>query len=246
MGSRAFIATLFVFVASFSFLSLIRNASAQFQDFDFSANSSSCSSYQCRDVSGGSSQLIYDSSKQLCQCLYKDGSGAIISTEKALLRPPKLQQAEVWFVRVVYIVWGLVGSFSFLMLVYLGYQYTITRGDVTKITAIRQRIINYVLGFILVFTAIPILTTFFRVLGLNGDVKCYQFDTLPRFQFFFPELCTDPKGLMVGDPCNFSQPDASGYACAPEGQTHTCNQVGGGAVPAFDTYECSGGVWIRY
>lgn len=245
MKSRAFLATFFIFVASFSFLSLFRNASAQFQDFDFSANSSSCSSYQCRNITGGSSSLIYNSSEKLCECIYTSSTGSV-STEKALLKPPKLQQAEIWFVRVVYIIWGIIGSFSFLMLVYLGYQYTITRGDVTKITAIRQRIINFVLGFILVFTAIPILTTFFRVLGLNGDIQCYKFDTLPRFQFFFPELCTDPKNVLVGDPCNFSLPDATGYPCTPEGQTYSCSSAVGGVAVPFNTYECSGGAWIRY
>ncbi len=205
--------------------------SAQAQGPGFSANDESCNSFQCIDDDGKSTPASYDSNKDICVC---SATG-----EQATIRPPKLQQIEIWFVRVIYVIWALVGSLSFLFLVSLGYQYMLTKGDVTKITAIRQRVINYVIGLVLVFAALPILTTFFRVLGVNGQVQCYQFDTLPRFQFFFPELCTDPKLILVNDPCNLD--DADGFACAVEGERSEGCQVGGTSI----YYECINLIWDK-
>lgn len=149
---------------------------------------------------------------------------------EAVLRPPALQQIEVWFVRIVYVIWALVASFSFFFLVALAYQWLISRGDVTKITEIRQKIIYYFIGLALVFLAVPILTTVFRLLGINRDVKCYDV-AMPGFQFFFTDLCTDPRGVQT-DPCDLNDiiADAirgttgeSKYACPVRGEIKNCS-----------------------
>lgn len=120
---------------------------------------------------------------------------------RATLKAPPLQQLELWFRRILYAIWAIVGSFSFVMLIYLGYQYMIRGGTSDQeLVKLRKAIINYVLGFALVFLSIPILTTFFTVLGINKNVTCYDV-AMPGFQFFFPELCTDPNDTYVNNPC---------------------------------------------
>ncbi len=110
---------------------------------------------------------------------------------QASIKPPTLQQLEIWFVRIIYVIWTLIATFSVFYLVVLGYRYMISRGDVTKITEIRQKIVYYILGVVVVFLAIPILTTVFRILGVNESVQCYNvnLDEI-GFQFFFADLCT--------------------------------------------------------
>lgn len=212
---------------------------AQFQDGDFSANDPQCSSYRCPKKDGVTSTLSYNNVSKFCECKYSNGEVTL-----ALIKPPALQQIEIWFVRIVYAIWAFVGSLSFLLLVYLGYQWILTRGDVTKITEIRQRIINYAIGTAFIFLALPILTTFFRLLGVNGEVQCYNFDTLPRFQFFFPELCTDPLDLIVNDPCDFSV-SAEGYACSVPGDSHECFVTSGPTIIRIQYYCNSNNVWER-
>lgn len=120
---------------------------------------------------------------------------------RATLKAPPLQQLELWFRRILYAIWAIVGSFSFVMLIYLGYQYMIRGGTSDQeLVKLRKAIINYVVGFALVFLSIPILTTFFTLLGINKNVACYDV-AMPGFQFFFPELCTDPNNTYVKDPC---------------------------------------------
>lgn len=123
-----------------------------------------------------------------------DGYFYCANGKRALLRPPALQQIEVLFKRVVYVVWAVVASFSFILLVYLGYRYML-RGGTTdeELVKLRKGILNYAFGFALVFLAIPILTTIFNLLNINTSVSCYDVN-MPGFQFFFSELCVDTIG----------------------------------------------------
>ncbi|MEO6728962.1 MAG: pilin [Candidatus Dojkabacteria bacterium] len=182
------------FLASLLLISTIFIApvlKAQVQDFNFSGNDAE--SYQCFTLQGDllTDKPTFDSALGEFYCLH---DGVRI---RAVLKPPALQELEVLFVRVVYAIWALVASFSFLLLIYLGYQYLISRGDPTQIKAIRERIIKYIIGFILVFLAVPILVTFFKLLGINNSVQCYQGLSGGNnigigFQFFYADLCTDP------------------------------------------------------
>ena len=197
---------------------------AQVQDFDFSGNSAD--SYQCFNLHGDliNQKPQFDSTLGEFYCMV-DGTRI-----KAVLKPPALQELEILFVRVVYAIWALVATFSFLLLVYLAYQYLISRGDATQVKAIRERIIKYIIGFALVFLAVPILVTFFKLLGVNNTVQCYQGLSGDNnvgigFQFFFTDLCTDPG--------------------AQSSEFATCNQLGqfatGAAVGDISGLACSAG-----
>lgn len=160
----------------------------------------------------------------------------------ATLKPPTLQIIEVWFVRIIYIIWAIVGSLSFFYLVVLGYRWMLTRGDVTKITEIRQKIIYYIIGVVIVFLAVPILTTVFRILGINDNVDCYNVE-MPAFQFFFANLCTAPNlAYYCENPGEFQ----TGLACQVPGQTSLCKNLTNGGVVSGTFYCPSRGeqTWI--
>lgn len=183
----------------------------------------------------------------------RSGSGRFICPDgnDAILRPPALQQLEVWFVRIIYVIWAGVASFSFFFLVVLGYRWIISRGDVTKVTEIRQKIIYYFIGVALVFLAIPILTTVFRVLGINRSNQCYNVN-MPGFQFFFEQLCTDPRNVVT-DPCSFTAiiddisrgiNGQSRYACPVRGEIKTCGTATFGF--GFCCTNDDNQVWVSY
>lgn len=215
--------------ALFTSIAVILPVKAQFQDINFSGNSAS--SFQCIDprtgrITGATPFKNAATGKWEC-------TGGYLASYK----PPKLQQLEVWFVRIVYAIWALVASLSFLLLVYLGYQYLISQGDVTKITVIRKRIVNYIIGFALVFLAVPILTTTFRLMGINEEVDCYDEINMPAFQFFFRDLCTATSGSVAANCSSFGI--NAGDACLSGSPGVVCNN--GGTVTS---YSCIGSVWV--
>ncbi|MEP7103842.1 MAG: pilin [Candidatus Dojkabacteria bacterium] len=241
---RKSILTSVAFFVLFALISPV--VKAQIQEAPFSGNNAS--SYQCFKQDGTliSATVQFDSAQGEFYCIDEDGVRI-----KAVLKPPALQELEVLFVRVVYAIWAIVATFSFLLLVYLGYQYLISRGDVTKITEIRKRILNYIIGFMLVFLAVPILVTIFKLLGVNNQVKCYQGLTGGNnigigFQFFFTDLCTDPNGSQFASCDDLTRTSLSsssigsltGLACPTNGDPQTC-------TTATKTYifRCENNIW---
>lgn len=178
---------------------------AQFQSVDYSGNNPE--SYQCFDASG---KVIEDTDPNTPQGTPMiptgpDAQGNFYCNVggvryNAYLRPPALQQLEVWFVRILYAIWALVATLSFLLIVKLGYEYMISRGAPEAMARVRDRIVKYAFGFALVFLAVPVLSTTFRFLGINDQVQCYNVN-MPGFQFFYTNLCTDPKSVIATDPC---------------------------------------------
>jgi hypothetical protein len=195
---------------------------AQTQDFDFSANNPECVAYQCLGADGNVDSSIKPQWEDS-----GDGSArgkCICPTGLAVLKPPKLQQLQIWFYRVLYAIWGFVAGFSFLTLVYLGYRYMLRGGTSdTELVKLRKDILNYVIGFALVFLAVPILSTIFRLMQINDNVACYQV-SMPGFQFFFEDLCTDPQGNLVEgilkNPCDSD--DAEGKLCDEYNVSKAC------------------------
>ncbi|MCS7317717.1 MAG: pilin, partial [Candidatus Dojkabacteria bacterium] len=158
------------------------------QNIPFSGNDPK--SYYCQDGTTPE-QMEKDEIDGFFYC--KDGTRAII-------RPPTIQQFEILFKRIVYVIWAIVASLSFVMLVYLGYKYMIARDTSDReLVKLRKAILNYIFGFSLVFLSVPILTTLFKLLNLNTNISCYDI-AMPGFQFFFPELCTDPIGIYYVNP----------------------------------------------
>ncbi len=231
----------FIFFVSLPILTI----KAQLQTFDFSGNDPD--SYQCID-NDGKTYLNKASYGQGTIDVYKDGLtgyylcrvsltaggygsfdyDGVSGNDRAILRPPALQQIEIWFVRILYVIWALVGSFSFFLLVGVGYEYLIRGGTSDQeLVKLRKRIINYIIGFVLVFLAIPILTTVFKLLGVNNQVACYNVQ-LPGFQFFFQNVCTGNETLLR-EACLTNSNIVTGLACSPVGTTVYCADTPAGS-----------------
>jgi hypothetical protein len=234
---------LLIIFLSLTFLtSLSLLVSAQSQTTPFSGNDPA--SWQCFNLDGSESSVEpkKDPSTGNFMCRgVSDGKTGTVDV-RAVMRPVTLQQLEIWFVKIVYAIWALVASISFLLLVYLGYQYMLKRGTSDQaLVDLRKRILYYAIGFCLVFLAVPILTTVFRLMGINESVRCYDVlnsDVGVGFKFFFPSLCTTPT--LIQDPCSMGT-SATGYACADFGKkTGTC-QVSGTSASYY--YTCDSGIW---
>jgi hypothetical protein len=235
MRKNIFLFTTFILVSSISLLNGISSVSAQSQGIT-PTSGNDAASYLCFDNRGSVDTSIkpyLDSSTGYYMCT---------ADVRATLRPPTFQALELWFRRILYAIWALVASFSFVMLIYLGYRYMLRGGTTdSELVKLRKDIFNYIIGFALVFLSIPILTTIFNLLGIRDDVVCYDV-AMPGFQFFFPKLCTDPYKVLVDNPC--TQADATGYAC---------NDIGKTSSACFDRrtgtdiyYICTaGGIWER-
>jgi hypothetical protein len=158
-------------------------------------------SYQCFDKEGKLLSITPTLEDGVFVC--RDGG----EVYRAVIKPPSLQQIEIWFVKIVYFIWAFVATFSFVILLGVAYQYMISRNAGSALADARKRIAQYALGFALVFLAIPILNTTFRLLGVDDSVECYSGLTGGDnnvgigFQFFFADLCTDPRGRYA-DPVN--------------------------------------------
>ncbi len=214
----------FLITIGIIFQIVVSPVNAQIQDSPFSGNDAS--SYQCFDKNGQPviddgvppPLIVKDPNLDVFIC-DTNGNGVLDADElRAVLIPPKLQAIEVWFVRIIYVAWALVGAYSFYLLVALGYQVMISRGDPTSLPKVRQRIINFIIGFALVFLAVPILDTFFRLLGINKTVSCYDVQ-MPGFQFFFTTLCSG------SDPCAFTEAEiGDGIVCPIRNESVRCSR----------------------
>lgn len=176
-------------------------------------------------------------------CRYSVSNGGGTQTINALPRPPQLVQVQVWFIRIIYVLWGLSGVFFTLVLIYIGFLYMTSFGNDKQLSNVIKRFRNWMIGFVLVFLAYPILNTFFRVLNVEPNV-CYTELSLPAFQFFFPNACTPsalntftelPAGCRcVGDITG----STSSPACPSNYDSITVTSDVCGAWPPFSTSAC--------
>lgn len=119
-------------------------------------------------------------------CFYNNG--AIV--RDAIASPPKLQQLEVWFVKILYMAWGLSGIVFTFILLYIGFLYMTSRGNDKMMADVKTKLRNWFVGLVLVFLSYPVLNTFFKVIGINEDACYYDItQTMPGFKFFFPTVC---------------------------------------------------------
>lgn len=179
----------------------------------------------------------------------------------AVLNPPTLQQLQVWFVRIVYAIWAVAAFISVFGIIAIGYQYMISRGAPEATVKVKDRMAKFILGFALVFLAIPILNTVFRLLAVNDAVNCYQSLTNNNigigFQFVFPKLCTAPNlvnAVDKADVCNevarmYNSGDldvgtSTGLACAPDGvTTDVCGPTFGNVTLGIG-FACESNIWV--
>jgi hypothetical protein len=162
------------------FIALISGFSNSVNAQGFSGNDPN--SYTCEGTKYPDSRPTYNARVKKIIC----GNDVNVN---ALPLPPTLRQAQVWFVSILYAMWGFAGITFTLSLMILGIQYMLSRGEPDKIKEVKKRIQRWAIGFVLVFLAYPILSTVFSFVGLN---QCLTSGIeIPGFQFFF-EQALDP------------------------------------------------------
>lgn len=236
---------------TFLLLTPLTILNAQIQSGNFSGNDPS--SYSCYNRQGDRLDktaifserdgLFYcdmNSNNRYDRCPSGVYDGGETCDPIAVLNPPTIQVLEIWFVRVIYLVWALAASVSVFGLLGISYQYMISRGAPEAQKVLRDRIAKFIIGLFLVFLAVPILNTIFRLLAVNDTVECYQGLTSNvgiGFQFVFPEMCTSPnleRELTADQVCNLIQNSGGtsgglysiqGRACSTPGQDQFCNPL---------------------
>lgn len=129
-----------------------------------------------------------------------------IEYRNALPKPPSLQIIEVWFIRILYALWGFSGiAFTFILMT-IGAQYMFSFDNAVAVAEVIKRVQKFGVGLLLVFLSYPMLNTFFRILPINQDASCLSELEMPGFRFFFPEACVFKE-----------------ESCRYEGSTFVCN-----------------------
>lgn len=108
----------------------------------------------------------------------------------AVPRPPTIQVIEIWFVRVLYAVWGITGVVFIFIIMWIGLNYMFALGNAVAQADAIKRFQRWALGLVLIFLSYPGLNTFFNILPISDDY-CYEelVEATPGFRFFFAEIC---------------------------------------------------------
>lgn len=115
-----------------------------------------------------------------------DGDG--IGEARAVPKPPSSQQLQIWFVRLLYVIWAVAGIVFTLVLIGIGFQYMTSFNNEVLLADVIKQARKWFVGLALVILAYPMLNTFFNILGLR-DSACLNALELPGFQFFFSSAC---------------------------------------------------------
>jgi len=119
-------------------------------------------------------------------CFYND-KGVVVSRD-AIPNPSSLRVLQIWFVRIIAVVWGLSGIAFTGLAIWIGFKYMTSFGNEYQLGKVIEDFRKWMVGLAIVFLSYPFLVTFFRLLPLSNS-KCYDEISLPGFQFFFPEVC---------------------------------------------------------
>lgn len=117
-------------------------------------------------------------------CVYSDGFET-----QAIPKPPTIQIIEIWFVRILYVVWAFSGIAFTFILISIGFEYMTSFGNAQAQAHSIKRLRYWIIGLGLVFLAYPMLNTFFSILPINRDAACLRDLDLPGFHIFYPEAC---------------------------------------------------------
>ncbi len=117
--------------------------------------------------------------------------------------PPVLQQAENYFVEIIYIFWSIIGLAAVGQLFVIGLKILTSSFSPEQKGATLRSVALWVVGLALAIVAIPLLQFIFRILDIQ-DTRCFKYTennelvydlTVPGFTFFFNDTCTSEESL---------------------------------------------------
>ncbi len=148
---------------------------------------SDISNYRCPSLEGYEQPAVtVQNSNFVCIYIASDGTGRV--TRNAIPNPPTLEIAQIWFVRIIYVIWAFSGLAFTAILMWLGFQYLTSFGNEVALADVVKKFRYWLIGIALVFLSYPALNTFFRILPIN-QTQCFADIQLPAFRFFFPTAC---------------------------------------------------------
>ncbi len=215
MYYRAAIKTITLLLLPFLFLSLPLSISAQSSSASSNFAGSNIDNYYCPNITitqdGETTEYEsnWDPIESNCRYLCYYPNGAV---RDAIASPPKLQQLEVWFVKILYMAWGLSGVVFTFILIYIGFLYMTSKGNDKMMADVKTKLRNWFIGLVLIFLSYPVLNTFFRAIGINEDACYYDVtQTMPGFKFFFPTVC-DTSGATSSERMSECMAAGKGYS----------------------------------
>jgi hypothetical protein len=111
--------------------------------------------------------------------------------------PESLPQLEIIAVQVIGLIYVLTGIIFFAIFIYNSYLYMFNHIEDSK-----KRMIQWIIGFLMIMFSQPIVATVMDVL-IDDSTDCYSELQQPGFTFFFPQVCdgtssTNPSGPVGG------------------------------------------------
>jgi len=107
--------------------------------------------------------------------------------------PYRLRSFEDYFSNIMIAVWGLSIPYFIFSIVMVGFKYAFAFGDEQKLSGLKTRGGNLVIGFFLVFGGYFVVRMIMSLMNFNdpGGANCFSspLGGQPIFQFFFPDVC---------------------------------------------------------
>lgn len=144
------------------------------------------------ETEGGAAVIIDNTNNYIC--VYENDSN--FEVRNAAPKPPTLQIVQVWFVRLVYVIWAVSGVVFTLALMWIGFKYLTSFGNEYAQGGVIKDLRKWLVGLVLVFLSYPVLNTFYNILPLS-ETACFSDINVIGFQFFFPDACiTTPEDIV--------------------------------------------------
>lgn len=165
---------------------------------------SNIDNYYCPDINNYRTPPRVVDENGRYTCFYSSTTGAPSITRDAVPYPPRLDVLQVWFVRLLYVLWSVSGIIFTGLLMWLGFKYLTSFGNEVALGEVVKDFRKWLIGLALIFLSYPVLNTMFNVLPIS-DSSCFEDISVPGFQFFFPQACRDigvecSRLYPVGDP----------------------------------------------
>ncbi len=116
------------------------------------------------------------------------------------VKPPTLKLAEIWAIKILYILWGLGGLMFFFGLVAIGGQWLLRGSDKQVLEELKKQATYWAISIPVFFAGVPSISLVLKVFPINTGEACYAELNQPAFQLIFPNSCrTSIPGATPGD-----------------------------------------------
>ncbi len=124
--------------------------------------------------------------------------------------PPRFGDISVLLYRLLDLMYAFGGVIFLALLIFIGFQWMSSAGNEEAIGAARQRLIYWVLGFILYFFSATIVTSIYTTLEVKD---CTGQTRTPGLSIFYENACPEPT-YYIEYTAAAAQPNTSARVCS--------------------------------